>query len=231
MTREQRLMHNQGMRVARYSFVLAFFAFWLMLAAVADQKGYLAPKVFHANTYPARDDHPMEHVSIAVDPYDLPDKTAGVFKVPYKEAGFLPMRLVISNDGDAPVALVGMNVELVTVKKTKLQPVTPDDIYRRISKQSHRPDEPRTIPLPIPRKQKPSVSKEAQEEIESSRFLAKAVEPHSTQAGFLFFDVSGISQPMAGAHLYVTGVHDASGQELMYFDIPLENYLGYQPGH
>jgi hypothetical protein len=30
---------------------------------------------------------------------------------------------------------------------------------------------------------------------------------------------------MAGAHLYVTGVHDGGGNELMFFDIPLDKYL------
>jgi hypothetical protein len=35
---------------------------------------------------------------------------------------------------------------------------------------------------------------------------------------------------MAGAHLYVTGVLDSQGQELMYFEIPLEKYLTYRPG-
>ena len=198
---------------------------------VADEKMYVAPKVYHANTYPARDEHPMEHVSIAADPYDLPDKTGGVLRVPYKEAGFLPIRLIVSNDGDSPLVLSDMKVELVTVKKVKIQPAVPDDIYRRISKQGKRPDEPRTVPLPIPRKVKPSVSKEAQDEVVNSGFAARAVEPHTTQAGFLYFDVGGISNPMAGARLYVTGVRDASGQELMYFEIPLEKYLSYQPGH
>jgi len=56
-------------------------------------------------------------------------------------------------------------------------------------------------------------------------FNAKAVEPHSTQSGFLFFDVSGLSAPLPGAHFYLTGVRDAKGTELMYFEIPFEKYL------
>jgi hypothetical protein len=217
----------------RRTFILAVVAAGLIFAVLlwADQKVYVAPKVYHANTYPARDEHPLEKVSIAVDPYDMPDKTAGVFRVPYKDAGFMPIRLIISNDSDGTLVLSGMKVELITVKKVKIQPAVPEDIYRRISKQGKRPDEPRTIPLPIPRKQKPSVSKEAQDEIVNSGFLAEAVEPHATQAGFLFFDVAGISNPLAGAHLYVTGVRDANGQELMFFEIPLEKYLSYRPGH
>ena len=63
------------------------------------------------------------------------------------------------------------------------------------------------------------------EEIQSAQFGARAVEPHTTQSGFLFFDVSGISTPLAGAHFYLTGVRDSNGDELMYFEITLENYL------
>jgi hypothetical protein len=72
---------------------------------------------------------------------------------------------------------------------------------------------------------KGAVSQKEMDEIESSQFAAKAVEPHTTQSGFLFFDVGGISVPLAGAHLYVTGVNDPKGNELMYFEIAMEKYL------
>ena len=82
-------------------------------------------------------------------------------------------------------------------------------------------------PPPFPRKKiKGGVSREANDEIQNAQFSAKAVEPHSTQAGFLFFDVEGISTPLAGAHFFLTGVRNAKGDELFYFDIPLEKYLG-----
>jgi hypothetical protein len=59
-------------------------------------------------------------------------------------------------------------------------------------------------------------------EIQSAQFGAKAVEPHSSQAGFLFFDVSDIANPVAGAHFYLTGVRDSKDAELMYFEVPLD---------
>ena len=58
---------------------------------------------------------------------------------------------------------------------------------------------------------------------------ARAVEPHGTQAGFLFFDIEGVRQPLEGAHLYITGVRDANGTDLMFFDVPLEKYLSAGP--
>ena len=86
-------------------------------------------------------------------------------------------------------------------------------------------------PIPFPTKKvKGGLSKQAIEEIQNAQFEAKAVEPHSSQSGFLFFDVSGISVPLAGANFYLTGVRDSKGSELMYFEIPLEKYLS-APGH
>jgi hypothetical protein len=63
------------------------------------------------------------------------------------------------------------------------------------------------------------------DEIESSQFEARAVEPHGSQSGFLFFDIGGISSPLAGGNLDVTGVADAKGNELLYFEIALDKYL------
>ena len=42
---------------------------------------------------------------------------------------------------------------------------------------------------------------------------------------FLFFDVGGIDSPLRGANIDVTGVADAKGNELMYFEILADNYL------
>lgn len=189
-------------------------------------KEFLMPRAQPAKTYPAHDQHPTEALTIALDPYDMADK-ANIFTVHYSELGFLPIFLVVTNDGDQPVELAGMKAELVTVNRAKLSPAVEDDIFRRLvhpKASTHR------YPLPIPTKKvKGGVSKQALEEIQSAIFGAKAVEPHTTQAGFLFFDVEGISAPLAGAHFYLTGVRDAKGNEVMYFEVPLEKYLSAPP--
>ena len=72
---------------------------------------------------------------------------------------------------------------------------------------------------------KTSVKPEEREEIRDSRFAAQAVEPHATRAGFVFFDIQDIDEPLAGAHLYISGLRNSQGQELIFFDIPLDLYL------
>jgi hypothetical protein len=201
-------------------------AFWLAFALSAGvsvaAKHFVMPEAHPAKSYPAHDEHSNEGVTVGLDPYDLGEKT-NIFSVHYHEVGFLPIFVVITNDGNQPISLVESKPELVTYDRSKISPATRDDIYRRVSRPI---GEPSPNPLPWPKKTKGSVPKEVQDEVENSQFVARAVEPHSTQAGFMFFDVAGIDAPLAGAHFYLTGVRDSKGNELMYFEVPLEKYLG-----
>jgi hypothetical protein len=193
------------------------------LGAVAA-KEFAMPAAQPARTYPAHDDHSTEKVVVAVDPYDVEDK-ASIFSVNFRNYGYLPVFFVITNDGDEPVSLVGIKAELNTKNRSRLYPASTDDLVRRLSHPSRNDRQP-TLPIPLPRKEvKGGVSRKAWDEIERAQFGAKAVEPHSTARGFLFFDISDISNPLAGASFYLMGVHDAKGNELMYFEIPLEKYL------
>ena len=201
----------------------ATFVLLSCLGAVAA-KEFAMPTAQPARTYPAHDDHSTEKVVVAVDPYDVEDK-ASIFSVNFRNYGYLPVFFVITNDGDEPVSLVGMKAELNTKNRSRLYPASTDDLVRRLSHPSRNDRQP-TLPIPLPRKEvKGGVSRKTWDEIERAQFGAKAVEPHSTARGFLFFDISDISNPLAGASFYLMGVHDAKGNELMYFEIPLEKYL------
>jgi len=193
--------------------------FPLMLAA----KDFVKPVAKTAINYPAHDFHRDSNVAIAADPYDTPEK-AKIFSVDFAAHGFLPIFFVVTNDGDQPVSIANMEIMVITANHSKLTPVPTSELYRRLSnpQASGRPS---PVPLPLPRKVKGTVSKKEMEEIESSQFAAKAVEPHGTQSGFLFFDVGGISSPLPGANIEITGVDDAKGNELMFFEISVDQYL------
>ncbi len=206
-------------RCVRRSAILSVILFSTLVSFAG--KHFVMPAAQPAKTYPAHDEHPVEAVTLALDPYDMLDK-ASIFTVHYNEVGFMPIFVVITNDGDKPISLATAKPELVTHDRTKIQPATEDDIYRRIANPSAGV---KTSPLPWPKKMKGTVGSDAEYEIQNSQFAAKAVEPHNTQSGFMFFDVSGISAPLAGANFYLTGVRDAKGNELMYFEVPLEKYL------
>jgi len=191
------------------------------LALVA--KDFVKPVAKTAINYPAHDFHRDSNVAIAADPYDTLEK-AKIFSVDFAAHGFLPVFFIVTNDGDQPVSIANMEITLITRNHSKLTPVPTSELYRRLSnpQASGRPS---PVPLPLPRKVKGTVSKKEMEEIESSQFAAKAVEPHGTQSGFLFFDVGGISSPLPGANIEITGIDDAKGEELMYFEISVDKYL------
>ncbi len=186
-------------------------------------KDFVKPVAKTAINYPAHDFHRDSKVAIAADPYDTPEK-AKIFSIDFAAHGFLPMFFIVTNDGDQPVSITNMEITLITHNHSKLTPVPTSELYRRLSnpQASGRPS---PVPLPLPRKVKGAVSKKEMEEIESSQFAAKAVEPHGTQSGFMFFDVGGISSPLPGANIDITGVNDAKGDELMYFEISVDKYL------
>jgi len=146
--------------------------------------------------------------------------------LPYLDRGFLPIYLIISNDGDAPISLIGLKAELVTAHKEKIASAGGDDLRRRFAKVNSNPTAPSRLPIPLPRRvPKGSISREGLDELERAPFQARAVEPQSTQAGFLFFDVRDLNRPLPGAYIYVSGLQDSTGQELIYFEIPLDKYL------
>jgi hypothetical protein len=191
----------------------------LALTLAAKPKEFVKPAAQPAKTYPAHDDHADEKVAVAADPYGTPDK-AKIFSIKFQEHGLLPIFFIVTNDGDQPISVANMQVTLTTANRSKLTPISSEDIYRRlVNPQANT----RPVPFPIPReKVKGTISQKERDEIDSSQFAAKAVEPHTTQSGFLFFDIQDISDPVAGSRIYVSGVNDAKGTELMYFEIPLQ---------
>ena len=192
-------------------------------------KRFAMPHPTDAKIFPAHDEHPLEKVAIAIDPYDTQQKSS-IFNARFLEQRLLPVLFIVSNSGNQPVVLDGIKVELVLRDRSKISPANEEDMYRRLSRNPHNDSGVSRLPLPTPpRAPKAGVSRDVKEEMDAARFQARAVEPGGTQTGFLFFDISETQKSMAGAHLYVTGVRESGGNELMFFDIPLDKYLAASP--
>ena len=208
--------------IVRRTAACALFLF--AMAQAKEEKTYVAPPVLHARTYAAHDEQPLEKVTVAVDPYDNPAK-ASIFTVQYLKYGLLPVQLIVSNDGDEPISFKNLKAELVTGRKAKLEALPQAEVMRRLFQHGEiRPhvSSPSPIPIPLPHKSRTSEVEKAQEELDHALFNFIAVEPHTTRAGFLFFDSSLVHDAISGSYVYVSGVRNAHGQELIYFELPLE---------
>jgi hypothetical protein len=203
--------------------LLAILALAAIFVPAASARDFVMPKLVPATTMTFRDAHPQEKLAVGADPYDTAEKAA-LFHPKMREHSILPVLVVFTNDGDQTIVLNNVRFELVTRDRAKAAPYSLDDLRRALT--SVRPPGSRAedkLPIPLPGRNKAhgGLSPSDRDELEQAGFAAKAVEPHRSQQGFLFFDVGDLDDPTQGARLFVTGVNDAHGHELMYFEILL----------
>lgn len=192
----------------------------------AGDKG-VPPPAREATAYPAVDVHDKEGVAVAADPLDSREKEA-FFQIDYLKAGFLPVRLIVSNNSDHPVKLDEVRVYFLTGEGEKIRAAEEDDIERRIRDVK---DPSRQMELPFPLKAGKPKSKDPKvaADFKVADFATLTIEPHSTQSGYLFFDVTGMQNEMVGAKLLVRGITAADGEPLFFFEAPFDKYLEAKP--
>jgi hypothetical protein len=196
---------------------------WLALPAVASD--HTPPPVQPATSFAAVEVHEEEKVAIAAEPYDSKEKES-LFKVDYLSHGVMPIRLIVSNNGDRPISLRDARILFMTSAGDKIQAAEPEDVERLMT-QKERQGSKIPMPGPIPAiKLKPKASnKDIESDFDTFEYQALVVEPHTTRAGFLFYDVSQLDHPLKGAKMHLHELRDADGKELFYFEIPFDNYL------
>ncbi|MGD0786416.1 MAG: hypothetical protein ABR898_00440 [Terracidiphilus sp.] len=208
------------MRVSR---AFPLVGLWLALPAAAAD--HTPPPVQPAATFAAVEVHNDEKVAVAVEPYDTREKEA-IFRVDYLSHGVMPVRLIVTNNGDRPISLRDARILFLTAAGDRIQAAEPEDVERLMSSKDR---EGSKIPMPGPIpgiKLKPKASdSKVEQDFDTFEYGALVVEPHTTRAGFLFYDVSGLDHPLQGAKLHLRKLRDADGNELFYFEIPFDKYL------
>ena len=191
-------------------------------AAAAD---HTPPPVTPATSFAAVEVHDKEKVAIAIEPYDTREKES-IFRVDYVGHGVMPVRLIVTNLGDKPISLRDARILFMTAAGEKVQAAEPEDVERLMTRGERQGTK---IPLPAPLPPihtKPKGSnKEIEQDFNTFEYSALVVEPHATRAGFLFYDVTGLTHPLVGAKMLARVLRDADGNELFYFEIPFDKYL------
>jgi hypothetical protein len=179
-----------------------------------------------ASAYPSYDSHPKEHVVIAAVPYDTKEM-GKIFRVRYIENNFMPIYVVVTNNGDQPLSLDQARIDFLDASGNRIPAAQPEDVERRMT---HITGPGKMIPLPEPLPPMHTKPKSPDKKIEADfnqfEYSAITVPPHSTRAGFLFYDMQGLGNtPLKGSSLVLRDVRTAAGQQLFYFQIPLDKYL------
>jgi hypothetical protein len=199
----------------------------LCLAPLAHAADKTPPPAKPAAQYAAFDAHPTEHVTVAADPCDDP-KLCSFFRLPYIQHGLLPVRVVFTNDSDRALSLEDARIQFISANNDKIPAATEDDLNRRLF--TIRSAEGTKIPL-IPITIHHPVDKKITQDDNDFGFKSTIVEPHSTLAGYLFYDIKDLDDPaLVHAELYVKMVHTLDGkQELFAFSIPFDKWLTANP--
>lgn len=183
------------------------------------------PPVQPATSFAAVEVHDQEKVAIAAEPYDTKLKEA-IFRVDYLGHGVMPVRLIVTNNGDRPISLRDARILFQTKSGERIQAAEPEDVERLMTRKDR---EGGKIPLPGPIpsiKLKPKASnKDIEQDFNTFEYGALVVEPHTTRAGFLFYDVSQLDDPLKGSKLHLHKLRDADGKELFFFEIPFDKYV------
>jgi hypothetical protein len=199
------------------------FLLWLAFPALASD--HTPPPAQPATSFAAVEVHDDEKVAIAAEPYDTREKES-IFRVDYLSHGVIPVRLIVTNNGNRPISLRDARILFLTAAGDKIQAAEPEDVERLMTRKE-REGKKFPMPGPIPSiKLKPKASnKDIEQDFDTFEYGALVVEPHTTRAGFLFYDVSQLDSPLQGAKLHLHMLRDADGKELFYFEIPFDKYL------
>lgn len=200
------------------------------LLAVAPVGASDTPQSQDAMDYPAVDIHAKENVAIAAEPYDTPKKCKQ-FQVDYLKYRFMPIHIVVTNNGNRPISLRDARIYFVSSAGDRIQAAEPEDVERRV-----RPKDRRGVDIPVGPIKVHTKGKDSDPKIEQDfdrfEYAALAVEPHTTRAGFLFYDMDGLgNDPLHDAKLVLRELRNADGNELFYFEIPFDKYLDAQKSH
>jgi hypothetical protein len=203
--------------------LVPLLAIWLALPAIAND--HKEPPVQPAASFAAVEAHDKEKVAVAAEPYDTKEKEA-IFRVDYLSHGIMPVRLIVTNNGDRPISLRDARILFQTRAGDRIQAAEPEDVERLMTRKER---EGGKIPMPGPIPSihmKPKASnKDIEADFDEFEYGALVVEAHTTRAGFLFYDVSQLDDPLKGAKFHLHKLRDADGNELFFFEIPFDKYL------
>lgn len=211
-------------RFARIALCLAVAA-GAAAAAPAEKHGPAPARP--ATSYPAVDYHAKEQVAIAAVPCLRRDECK-FLHIDYWNYGFIPIRLIVTNLGDRPISLSDARILFVDSAGDRIQAAEPEDVERRVTLRDKRGASVPIGPLHMHMPAKAS-DKEIEGEFNEFEYAALAVEPHTTRAGYLFYDMDGLGpDPLHGSSLVLRELRNADGDQLFFFQIPFDKFLAAQ---
>ena len=186
---------------------------WLGLCIAAD-KDATAFRAKPAADYP--NNTRQEGLRVAAEAYTSAEQTRAPFgKLNPNVHGVLPILLVMQNEGKNVIKLEAMKVEYIDARKNRLMSIPAQELP--YLKAPERPTV-KANPLP-PILQRRKKNELTAIELDQRSWGAKMLPTGEAASGFFYFQAA--HEP--GGVLYITGMRNAAtGQEMFYFEVPLD---------
>ncbi len=168
-----------------------------------------------ASSYPARQTN--GNVTVAAVAYDTEELAHTAFgKLNPNQYGVLPVLIIIQNDTDQALKLEHLDAEYTGIDGRQVE-ATPAGEVQTLGGTDRPNIQTATNPLPKLHKHKNPLDVW---EIDGRSFAAKLLPAHESVHGFFYFQAT--HRP--GSKFYLSGIKvAATGQDIIYFEIPLEN--------
>lgn len=160
----------------------------------------------------------ISQLTIAAEVYNTGQEVKAAFgKLDPNKHGVLPVLVVMQNDSKQTLRLQDMRVEYIRPDSRSITATPASDVPYL-----HGPAKPKTAPgpsYPIPGLGGKKKNPLDVWEIGGRAFAAKMLPPGEAAHGFFYFQTADHRE----SKVYITGIADAAtGQELFYFEIPLD---------
>ena len=195
----------------------------LMVGAAVAEKPRLAVAPLAAEKYALHEAHANEHVTIAVEPCDV-EAVTPKFRLKYFANNVLPVRVIVTNDSDVAVNLDDARIHFIAADGTVVPAATDEELQRRLFTMKSATGTKIPIgPIPITVGKK-NIDKSITLDENDFGFATTTVAPHTTQAGYLFYDMEGLDRsPLEHATLQLRKVRWASDNKALdSFEIGLK---------
>jgi hypothetical protein len=212
-------------------FALLLLTSTLAFAPSAHAEKARKPKpALPAAQYPFHETH--SRVTIAAEPGDTKE-TAPDTRLDYAHHGFMPFRVIVTNDADQALSLDDARIHFISRDDAVIQAATDDDLQRRLFSSKSAAGTKIPLPAPLPSitiHHKPVDAKILADDNDFG-FPTTTIAPHTTVSGYLYYDTRDLDDPILDkATLELRKVHFAgSEKELDSFEIQLKSSPDAKP--
>ena len=199
-----------------------FFCVCLCATGIAGYKS-LKVKIEPANSYAFHQQ--QGSITIAADPYETKEKIKTAFDLKeLEQMGIVPVHIIISNDGEDPIAISGQDINLLDSNNRSFESLPVDEVVRTVVYK----DGPRTSPspsrMPFPRGSgRRGDAFEIETDLTNKSLRELRVAPKTNAAGFVFFRLPNNRMRLGGYKVYIPEIRNLkTRQSLLFFEIDLK---------